>query len=351
MTCVHDLYDNLLNCKEQWSYYDFNFDDFTQQQSLGEWVMANPYKFLKEMVKRGGKDTISCVEQIGALSLMRKQHTVSCFLLGNFIYNKCCHLQKCIDNTIESIPSGNKDENTTKRFRYMWMIISVFHDLGYQIEESECDFIKESEVRKAFTNIKKQSIIALQPPYSKDMASHYYKFRKEKWNCIDHGIAGGSLLYRDLCKLRKDKVAFYGGDYGTDGLYWGEELEKDFLYSAWTIACHNIYKILPYDENEEYYRKFKLTKLISYNKLIDKERMPLLYLLCLVDSIEPIKLVKNDYLLDNIFIDIIDNNIVVDLTRIKDWKIQLGYLGKLKALNTWLTKVDVKNKSCAIISL
>lgn len=351
----------MLHCNRDWSYYDFNSTTLWHSQRFVDMVMGDPYMlFIKKMLERGEKGDISCMEQLKSLPLIRKQHTVSCFLLGNMIYNESNHLKGDVDRVMENIRKCKQGETGTKRFRYMWMLISVFHDLGYKIENNNCQ--ENKEVDKAFSSlpvywksVNDASLmfptLALYKPYTKALVKRYYEYRKQKWNCIDHGIAGGALLFKDLCELRKRKAEYYHGDYSDNGLYWGEELEQDFLFAAWTVACHNIYQISSYDQNVDYYQKFNLRNLISDNKLIDKEQLPLLYLLCLVDSIEPVKLTNSIHLLDKIDIDISNNAILIDLTQLTDWKVRLGYLGKMRALNTWLTTVEIKDEECATIEV
>lgn len=343
MTNIKDLYISTLSNPNQWSYYclgswftsNFKWNDFLLQDF--------DYMFISELLRRGGKGDVCSSQLIKDLNRDRKQHIISCFILGNIIYNCCLSIQKLIDKSIEKIRpsiSNNYQENAEKRFRYIWMLISLFHDLGYSIEEGSCQ--KEKDIEKAFNNLR--VFKNLKRPYTKKLVKQYYKYRMERWKFIDHGIAGGALLYRDLCKLRKEKETF------DTELFWGKELEKDFSYASWAIACHNIYKIEPSDDSEIYYRQFKLDDIVTTKKIIPKEKLPLLFLLCLVDSIEPIKQMKDSSLLESIYFDFLDDKLIIDLEQLSVLK-RCDYLGKILSLKTWLTDVEIENNIRAKIIL
>lgn len=306
--------------------------------------MSNPDNFIIDLLNRGGKDTQNLTEQIRMLPMMRKQHTISCFLLGNEIYNSNLIIRKLIDKAISDIRPDNIHENCTKRFRYIWMMISLFHDLGYNIEDGNSS-LTYPELRMAYTklNVSKE---ALCKPYSKKMIGRYLDYRWERWQHIDHGIAGGVLLYKELCELRKQKESI-----GSQTLYWGKELEKDFLFASWIIACHNIYKITQNDESEIYYRHFKLEDLITPQKIIDIDKSPLLFLLCLVDNIEPVKQIREIDPTDKIELFFPQNKLIVNANNLTEDILRCQYLGKILALNAWLTEVIVEGTNKAIIAI
>jgi hypothetical protein len=67
---------------------------------------------------------------------------------------------------------------------------------------------------------------------------------------------------------------------------------KIFAYICDCIACHNIWKA-PMGK-EELYKKYKLEPLIGENfKIVSYKDNPLLFILCLADSIEPTKKIND----------------------------------------------------------
>ena len=107
---------------------------------------------------------------------------------------------------------------------------------------------------------------------------------------------------------------------------------------------------MPGDEKEFVYKRFKLDKLITSDKLFHKNSNPLLFLLCLVDSIEPIKQLRNNTLLNNVELNIDNTNIEIDLSHLPD-QIRCRYLGKIQSLKTWLVDVEIIDDNCASIRL
>ncbi len=340
---IKKLYLSLLDNDDQWCYYPFEPIRFHQGCTLYDLLLDDcQYRFILDLLKRGGKGDIECTKHIQLLSTYRKQHTISCFLLGNHIYNECHSLHIQINSILEKLRNTDYQESVEKRFRYIWMLISIFHDLGYGIEEQNIN-INDKEITSALTHLA-LSKYALKPPYTRNLIKNYFKFRKECMNKIDHGIAGGALLYQDLCALRKQKE-------GKDNtLFWGKVLEKDFAFASWTIACHNIYKIQPNNSSEPCYKKYHLNKLINDNRLINKEKLPLLFLLCLVDTIDPIKYVNNISILECFHMEFDKDRITISVKDLPD-NIRCKYLGKLLFLRTWLSDVDIIDDNNVIIKV
>ena len=133
-------------------------------------------------------------------------------------------------------------------------------------------------------------------------------------------------------------------------LYWGKELEKDFYFAARIIITHNIYKINPYDNAVFYYKYFNLNKLVSSERLINIKKDPLLYLLCLIDSIEPIKIFYDNNHLDKISIEFKNNSILIDVSKLTEL-VRCDYLGRIISLNNWLTDVNIINDNCVKIMI
>lgn len=150
-------------------------------------------------------------------------------------------------------------------------------------------------------------------------------------------------MYKDLCELRKEKESLHHKN-----LYWGKELELDFYFAGRAIVEHNIYKITPLDNAVFYYKFFKIDKLISSEKIIKINKVPFLYLLCLIDTIDPIKFFNGNKFLDKILIDFKENSIIIDVSEVSD-NIRFDYLGRIYDLNNWLTEVIIINNNCVKI--
>lgn len=164
------------------------------------------------------------------------------------------------------------DDNNEEAFLYAWLTVCLYHDFGYYVDRQKYGEISDiSEIVKSLrkdifksTSISRYNFELYQEYYGK----MYKKNKKEnKFEIGDHGILGGVILY-DLMKKEKtyDHCPFCA----------------DICFC---IMEHNIWK-----QNEDY-------PLSSSYHLIDKsnfvkinsQKEPLLFLLSLVDTIEPTK--------------------------------------------------------------
>lgn len=123
---------------------------------------------------------------------------------------------------------------------------------------------------------------------------------------------------------------------------------KIFAYIADCIACHNIWKAP--EGSEELYKTYHLESLTGKNfKKISYEDNPLLFILCLSDSIEPTKKINNlDELevLRNIEFDFCAkcNKLKVLISKEMSKNIKCEeYIKNLEDLKDWINiKVEVK---------
>ena len=164
------------------------------------------------------------------------------------------------------------ENNNNDNFLYAWLTVCLYHDFGYYVNRKKYSEISNiSEIlKKLRKNIFKSTSVSR---YNFELYQEYYKerFKVNKsdgnFEIGDHGILGGMFLY-DLMKKRK--FCEYC------------PLCADICFC---IMEHNIWK-----KNEDY-------PLSSLYHLIDKsnfvkinlQKEPLLFLLSLVDTIEPIK--------------------------------------------------------------
>ena len=333
MNNLYDLYNECITTHE-WEYYPLS--------SLGIEVLNDAdisRSFVVSYLGKGCKTELDIFKYISNLSDNRIRHIVSCFILGVTLYNRCRNIQENINNLLSTI-NGNPYETTKERFLYVWMLVSIFHDFGYAVEDGLISLEKTefNELIKRFPT-KPRYIPDI---YTKILLKNYNRYRTCRFGVNDHGIVGGIKLYKDLCELReikekKDKLH-----------YWGEALVKEFCIAAWTIVCHNVFIVKKGDNNEKCYTCKRLNHLIfdHQSREIKSKQHPFLFLFCLIDSIEPIKIVHDYHLLQKMSIDIQDNGITLDYSNLCNVLCKV-FSKKIIDMGLWITDV---NKDGTIIT-
>ena len=300
-------------------------------------------QFIKSYLDEAGKTKTPILDYLNDISTDRARHILSCFLLGILAYEENYYIQNSTDKFMERIPT-TRYESKKNQFLYIWMLVCLFHDFGYAIEENKKQ-ITNQDISKLIKQMPTQ-IKGVPRLYSKKLLEKYNIYRCSCFKIIDHGIAGGVQLYHDLCALREEKSR-----ENYNPLYWGKNLEKDYSVAAWAIACHNIF----YDNGKSAYtssyKKFGLEKLIcsddkgKYKIKID--RHPIYYLLCLVDSIEPIKTFKEFDALKEIELVFEKNQVIIQVNSSCESKLD-EYFEKACGLNDWLTKTTKSGNTLTI---
>lgn len=337
MTNLFKLYSNCI-LGSDWQYYPLS--------STGIEVLSDAEVgkgFITSYLGKGCKNELKMFEYIHNLSDIRIRHIVSCFFLGVAIYYKCSKIQDSI-NALLSTTHANPKETTEERFLYVWMLICLFHDLGYVVENGLA-LLKKNE----FDDLMK--MFPKRPKYipklfNKTLLKNYNKFRLCRFGVNDHGIVGGIKLYKDLCGLREVK------EKEDSSHFWGKSLENDFCLAAWTIACHNVFMAKKGNQNEKCYTCINLSSLIYNNQSreINLKDHSLLFLFCLIDTIESLKIIHNFNLLKIISLEISTQSIIIDYSNLcqvmkEEWE------KKLKDLNEWLTNVKSSNLGKMIIEI
>lgn len=200
---------------------------------------------------------------------------------------------------------------------------SLFHDFAYQyeLEESNLIEIKDLDSLHKKFNIENFLLEEKIDGISKKLFScckDYFIYRRDFMNRIDHGVFAGIYLYDRLVKIRQRKETEIN-----DPLYWGKELEKQYALASASIAMHNIW--MPKKTDEVVYKRFNLDKLIKFEPLKSKDH-PLLYLLGIVDTLEPIKLfldidkgIDEKYIFDNLQLEFKVNSITFQASKAQNW--------------------------------
>ena len=326
--------------REQWDYYNgINAGD-TILNPFSDLNFAHA-EFIKKYFKRGGKVEVLKSTGIQVKDLRLPNHINSVFFLGIlFYYRTDLHKNYQLDD----------NDPGYSTFPFIWFLIALFHDNAYQMElGNELDAINSLDELIAYFEIDhflldKKSRTKCKNMH--DVRKDYFTYRKAEWHVVDHGILGGILLYDRLVKIRREKK-----QHNEDNLFWGENLEHQYLLAANAISLHNIY--LPEKGKEQVYEEYQLQKLLHFKKVKFKD-FPLFYLLGVIDTIEPLKTYRDcgftdAYIFENLYFEFRPAGVVVSYN--KKSKLDFNMLvAKTKNFKGWLNiKVIVTASSFELI--
>lgn len=333
---LKDLYKETLNHRDWIEYYPCFTDDEFFNFDFNN--VSHCENFISKFIKAGGKDE-SGLFKLGLKWLKREmsarfKHIISVYLLGIYLYNNIPNLKIMIDRKLKNLGRVESDD---RKLIYMWFMISFFHDLGYKYESNVSNLkIKDSELFKKQEYSLSECIPSI---YGKELCQNYYKFRNKR----DHGIAAGVIFYKELCSIRRSGERI-------SNLYYGEDLEEQLYVIGRIILVHNIWfcsnrkkrKVKEYTNNGiESLILETNTKGTPSNYPIVFEDYPLLFLFCLIDSIEPLKATN---ILSEIDIQCTENSIKI-ITN------DDVYIKKLLSLRKWLTRVIKRGNNVIEIML
>ena len=284
--------------------------------------------FIKNYLRDGGKLNMIVKEKEileNDFFMMRCEHMRSLFLLGIYCYDNVINIRKAIDNhlreafckaykdnkrmviqgggSLSEIPKPYNSEDITqdllrKEFLYMWYLICLYHDIGYAYEDNALlpEQIYPNEV------FEKRNAVSGIPNSYFNSIDRYYRLRKfthllGSKPCVDHGIYGGMRFYKTMKSMHSSstiKVAEFGDN---EGLLWGEPIFDNYLIpAAYCIVCHNMFKAFVESKDAQKYLSIDLHDLIIARGTSDilPSAHPLLFLLCMLDTIEPVKYFAGD---------------------------------------------------------
>lgn len=288
-----------LDVKDWYYYYQISENDF-----------RNPFKediehleFIKRYFQRGGKAKVLQKFDVNNFLPQRAPHTNSVFFLGIYLYYNMV-FKDYIDNSL-----------TLKgyhMFPFIWFLITLFHDFGYKYE-NEFDRFKhivdfetlKKELKIKYDLLRYKRIDGLSLTLYKNIRKYflYRRFNSKYDNKIDHGILAGLFFYDALVRNRIEQY----NKKNSDDLYFGPELNKVYAQAAGVIATHNIW--FPTENNSSEYKKFGLEELIGISP-VKLNESPLLVLLGIVDTIDPIKMYFNEYNEKNDLNEILTNILI-----------------------------------------
>lgn len=186
----------------------------------------------------------------------------------------------------------------------------------------------------------------------------YFRYRKkENSKIIDHGIIGGILFYNQRKNAYKRKKSIYKTDSFRDesGLFWSQKiLNWIHLSVSWIIIGHNIWFTKRGSSYEELYKSYGLEGLITDNPKISLKRYPLLFLLSLVDSIDPVKQFAKynnnltlKEILNNLEFDFSCDSITIS-SEFEDNEMTKRYIKEVSNLDDWL-RLDYESTEKSVI--
>lgn len=321
--------------QNKWNYYS---DDLMKEINIDN---ANDCReFIRRFFSVSGKSgELNSIEEIVLLSDERCQHIVYVFLLGASVYEENSSIRSLVDQQVQNykVKYGcTSDVN----FYFIWFLCCLFHDLGYVKEDSKV-LVDRIDFQKG------QTPVGVPKVYSRKTIESYWRYRQQNQNSNDHGIYAGIVMYQLLCRIRGAQEK---DSWKNEKLSWEKELEHIYNVASWIVLCHNIWFAR---EDETYkcqeYKPFNLDSLIlgkgEYKININKH--PLFFFFCLIDTIEPIKKVKDLSLLSHIDISFSENELIIT----SNLKCGCGdaYLKSICGLNDWLIETKRDDNRITII--
>ena len=274
MNSLKNIYDNLTN----YSYYH----EIEKYSSSKEYI--------QRYFKQGYKEVIANFLDEISIPDFRYDHMKSTYMLGVWLYDNCGGLQESINYEL-----NGADEPLRNEFLYRWYLTCLFHDVGYCFENGVIKPTKDicelsGKIKNGLVGYKDLFSTSCKIPLKlRKSALAYYKNKLEENPChINHGIGSAVLLYDRLKPLHEEERV-------SDGLKFGPKIFKFSLIPViWYIIAHNIWTATEKTDNAEKYRKNGLENLVQTigKSLIDFKKHGMLFLLCFVDTIEPIKLLN-----------------------------------------------------------
>lgn len=269
------------------------------------------------------KDGCKISKMINKMLEERIQHTLSCFILGFSLYEESELIHSAIDDVLKMLEKSHAKSNGTNKeaFFFAWFLTCIYHDFGYAYEKKIVD-----PEDFDFNKLLEENGCCRPTIFSNEIISRYAEYRCCRFCVKDHGIFGGAKLLKDLQNFDGEYSNFY-------------------QMAAQTIMVHNIYYCHKGDIYESCYKWKELAPLIVDDVMREHVKYPFLFLLSLVDNIEPIKRFEDIDVLSKVFIEIDNNDRCVKISFDRGFdsnKIE-NYKNSVKSMTDWLTDVKEYN--------
>lgn len=300
----------------------------------------------------------------------RSRHMCSLYALGTIIAEKS-DLNKLIENKYSPyIPENLMNHNSS--YLYYWFLVSLYHDVGYGIatmpklkydlfsqRKSKKLFIKnilesenyDSEIKNLFKNYSRK---CFSQSSSNDrfyyLKNYYYKahtfwkyFAYDNYRIrnsssqnsnneyIEHGILGGLLFYNNMLGtfeniLTNNSYEINNG-YGENcyNRVWFPEQIDIFKDLGFIIATHNLWK--------KYFDEYGINEPFKFINI----KNPLLFLLCLCDTLDPYKYLMKKSIDISIIEDIL-KEIDIDINK-NEITICQPKKNQYDIINCWYNKI------------
>jgi len=245
------------------------FDSFKQSQSS---------TFISEYFNIAGKGEV--VKKVFFLKTApnKDDHAVSAYFIGAWLATKLG-----IKGKLREL-AGNRFYS--RNFLFIWFLACLYHDKHFALEKkpsSKYNGLKDLKQQLRYYLLDHKPIFIPKNLYS--VIDSYFQYRLQHFSVNDHGISGGLHLFNDLVENRLVMEDNHAGNEKMN-LNFSESIEKYYLEAAYAVATHNIF--FPKPSDSCLYKKYNLDNLIGHRKISYAES-PFLFLLGLVDTIEPIK--------------------------------------------------------------
>ena len=247
----------------------------------------NSYNFIFEMFFYDGNThslSLDLYKYSKLIPEKRYAHTVSLYLLG-------IQVAEAIGFDMFNLPMW--DNCSQRNFLHHWATTCLYHDIAYCIEQNNDNFIP---VNNKTLDIISDNLGLQYNLSSKDttgMIERYYKYRITAANPkIDHGIVGAMMLYDSLMKRNANMEDIVETAIMIcEKLMYGVTNKADILRYSLDIARHNMWFASNSNDIEKY-ESFGMNNLIvrsDGSHKISFKKESILFLLCLLDTIDPIK--------------------------------------------------------------
>ena len=301
-----------INDLKNWDYYNRK-----NNQKIQDWNDEQEHrKFIEDFFEISKKENILNDFKIEIDDLSRPIHTNSVYFLGALFYEKL---------NLKELEEYERND-LSKQFHFIWFLSALVHDFYHDKERKQEAF---PEINEDINSIKVENKLLAYIKENKKILEkneknekffktipNYFKYRLRDGK-LDHGITTGIKLFDSLEKNRKVRKEQVENGVENSILYWGDDLTPLYAQASLSIAMHNIWSSGEKEEIKEKYRNLGLESLITGESdifPISIKDNPLLFLLGLVDTIEPIKTfncLEPQYVLENILIDFDKNKITI----------------------------------------
>ncbi|MFW6002383.1 MAG: hypothetical protein ACOCQD_03505 [archaeon] len=293
MDTLFDLMQEILRTDEH-HYYSrsnikssFNLEDLLSREE-------NAKNYISEYFSLGQKKKLFEEE------IQRPFHVLSVYLLGIVLYkitNHDEHVKKEIDEIVKKI-----NDSGYYSFEYFWYLTALFHDQAYYYENNisrEFQYnifgLNNLFQKSTYNPGKKHVYVNQHPRYDKNLYLKYMEFKIQEFgSSVDHGIYGASILFERarhnlITKFLESEGSISNlplNEFYFKNLQWSANHLDIFRKISFTILDHNVWR----QDDIDLVNKYDLNELYNDNYIkVNDEAHPLLFLLCLVDTIDPIK--------------------------------------------------------------